>query len=366
MKKLENKVAVIYGDGNIGGAIAKAFAREGAMVFLTGRTRKKLEAIAGEILADGGTIETTQLDALDEPAVTGHMNELIKKTGKIDISFNAIGIPQKGIQGIPLTDLPVEGFLLPITTYTQSHFLTAKVAARHMVNQGKGVILMHTPNASRISPPFVGGMVPAWAAIEALCRSISVECGQRGVRSVCLLTTGIPETSLIDEVWDIHGKAHGITFDQFHSVMESQTHRHRLTTLAELTNAALFVAIINARQWWTGNPGIEGSTNKLNDEFTYRYEPHHYSKQKITEFIPGKKVVWHVIDSQINFVEKKDEWTDTKIIFELSAHGNLTQVKFTHLGLVPDGECYKDCSNAWGGYIKNSLRKFIAESQPLV
>lgn len=85
-------------------------------------------------------------------------------------------------------------------------------------------------------------MVPAWAAIEGLCRSLSVEFGQYGVRSVCLLTTGIPETSLIDEVWDIHGKAHGITFEQFHSVMESRTHRNRLTTLKELTDAALFVA----------------------------------------------------------------------------------------------------------------------------
>jgi NAD(P)-dependent dehydrogenase (short-subunit alcohol dehydrogenase family) len=111
-----------------------------------------------------------------------------------------------------------------------------------MVKQGNGVILMHTPNASHISPPFVGGMVPAWSAIEALCRSLSVECGEQGVRSVCLLTTGIPETPLIDEVWEIHGKAHGITFEQFHSMMEGNTHRKRLTTLKELTNAAVFVA----------------------------------------------------------------------------------------------------------------------------
>ncbi len=101
---------------------------------------------------------------------------------------------------------------------------------------------MHTPNASRISPPFVGGMVPAWAAMEALCRSVSVECGPQGVRAVCLLTTGILETSLIDEVWNIHRKAHGITFEQFHAVMEGMTHRKRLTTLEELTNTAIFVA----------------------------------------------------------------------------------------------------------------------------
>lgn len=242
MKRLENKVAIIYGDGTVGGAIAKAFTRDGARVFLTGRTTAKLDAIAGEIEAVGGTIEISQLDALDGMAVEEHMSEVIKKAGKIDISFNAIGIPQQGIQGIPLIELSMESFSLPITTYTQSHFVTAKAAARRMVKQGQGVILMHTPNASRISPPFVGGMVPAWAALEALCRSLSVECGQQGVRAVCLHTTGIPETSLIDEVWDIHGKAHGITFEQFNSMMVERTHRGRLTTLAELTNAAVFAA----------------------------------------------------------------------------------------------------------------------------
>jgi NAD(P)-dependent dehydrogenase (short-subunit alcohol dehydrogenase family) len=242
MKRLEKKVAVVYGDGAIGAAVAKAFAREGAMVFLTGRTVAKLDAIAKEILPTEGGVETAQVDALDEKAVEKHLRDVIKKTGRIDISFNAIGIPQKGIQGIPLTELSVESFSLPIITYTQSHFVTAKAAARRMSSQGHGVILMHTPNASRLSPPFVGGMVPAWAAMEGLCRSLSVECGDKGVRAACLLTTGIPETKLIDEVWDIHGKAHGISFEQFHGVMEGMTHRRRLTTLKELTDAAVFVA----------------------------------------------------------------------------------------------------------------------------
>jgi NAD(P)-dependent dehydrogenase (short-subunit alcohol dehydrogenase family) len=242
MKRLENKVAVVYGDGTVGGAMAKAFAREGATVYLTGRTSKKLDAIASEILAGGGSVDVARLDALDEKAVEEHMDQIINKAGRIDVSFNAIGIPQKGIQGIPLTELSLESFFLPIKTYAQSHFITAKAAARRMVKQGHGVIIMHTPNASRLSPPFVGGMVPAWAAMEALCRSLSVECGQSEVRAVCLHSTGIPETPLIDEVWEIHGKAHGISFEQFHSVMEGSTHRKRLTTLKELTNAAVFVA----------------------------------------------------------------------------------------------------------------------------
>ncbi|HKZ37262.1 MAG TPA: SDR family oxidoreductase [Chryseolinea sp.] len=242
MKKLEHKVAVVYGDGTTGGAIAKAFAREGAKIFLTGRTITKLDSIAEEILSGGGAIEIAKLDALDEQAVEKHMAEIISKAGTIDISYNAIGIPQTGIQGTALTELSLESFSLPLTIYPQSHFITAKAAAKRMVKQGHGVIIMHTPNASKISQPFIGGMPSTWAAMEALCRSLSVECGQYGVRSVCLHTTAIPETPLIDEVWDIHGKAHGITFEQFHSVMESKTHRRRLTSLEELTNAAVFVA----------------------------------------------------------------------------------------------------------------------------
>jgi len=135
------------------------------------------------------------------------------------------------------------------------------------------------------------------------------------------------------------------------------------TFLVDQSPEEAFDAIINVNGWWTGNPGIEGSTDKINDEFTYRYEPYHYSKQKITELIPGKKVVWLVTDSNINFVEDKQEWTGTKISFEITKQDDQTQVKFTHIGLLPDIECYNDCSNAWGGYIQNSLRSLITEGK---
>lgn len=242
MKKLENKVAVVYGDGATGAAIAKAFARGGATVFLTGRTSTKLKVIADEVLAGGGAIETARLDALDEQAVERHMVEIIKKTGKIDISYNAVGIPQTGIQGIPLTEISLESFSLPLTTYLQSHLITARAAGKRMVTQGNGVIIMQTPTPGRISQPFMGGIGPAWAALEALYRSLSVEWGRYGIRSVCLHTTAVPETPLIDEVYEIHGKSHGTSYEQFHAVMEGRTHRGRLTTLDELTNAAVFVA----------------------------------------------------------------------------------------------------------------------------
>ena len=129
------------------------------------------------------------------------------------------------------------------------------------------------------------------------------------------------------------------------------------------TPKEVFAAINNVRGWWTGEPGIEGSTDKLGDEFTYRYTPHHYSKQKITEFIPGKKIVWLVVDSSINFVKDKNEWKGTKITFEIAKKGDKTEVRFTHVGLVPDIECYGACSNAWGSYIKGSLRNLISKGK---
>ena len=123
------------------------------------------------------------------------------------------------------------------------------------------------------------------------------------------------------------------------------------------TPEEVFAAINNVRGWWSGE--IEGSTDKLGDVFTYRYEDVHYSKQKITEFISGKKVVWHVLDGKLNFTRDKTEWTGTDITFEISKKGGKTEVRFTHVGLVPEFECFKDCSNAWGFYIKGSLRNLI-------
>jgi hypothetical protein len=118
-----------------------------------------------------------------------------------------------------------------------------------------------------------------------------------------------------------------------------------------------FAAINNVRGWWSGE--IDGSTDKLGDEWTYRYKDVHYSKQKITELVPGKKVVWLVLDSYLNFIKDKSEWNGSKITFEIAKKGHKTEVRFTHVGLVPDHECYGACSNAWGGYINGSLRSLI-------
>jgi hypothetical protein len=121
-----------------------------------------------------------------------------------------------------------------------------------------------------------------------------------------------------------------------------------------------YAAINNVRGWWTGEPGIGGITDKIGEEFTYTYKPYHYSKQKITELVPGKRIVWHITESNLSFIEDKDEWTGTDIVFEISKKGGKTEVRFTHRGLVPKIECYSACSDAWGSYITGSLRKLIA------
>ena len=132
------------------------------------------------------------------------------------------------------------------------------------------------------------------------------------------------------------------------------------TTFAvDQTPEEAFAAINNVRGWWTGDPGVEGSTDKLGDEFTYRYEDVHYSKQKITELVPGKKVVWLVSDARLNFAKDKTEWKGTEITFEISKKGKQTEIRFTHVGLVPQFECFDSCSDAWGSYINGSLRKLI-------
>lgn len=119
----------------------------------------------------------------------------------------------------------------------------------------------------------------------------------------------------------------------------------------------VFDAINNVRGWWSGE--ISGRTDKLGAEFTYRYQDLHRSTQKITELVPGKKVVWHVQDSRINFVEDRDEWNDTDIVFEITRRGDKTEMHFTHIGLVPKIECYGKCAGAWGFYINESLKSLI-------
>lgn len=129
------------------------------------------------------------------------------------------------------------------------------------------------------------------------------------------------------------------------------------TILVDRTPAEVFTAINNVRGWWSEE--IEGNTDKLNDEFMYRYRDVHYCKMKLTEVVADKKVVWLVQDNHFSFTQDKSEWVGTQISFEISAEGGMTRLRFTHLGLVPEYECYNVCEEAWSNYIGNSLYGLI-------
>src|SRR5262245_24264128 len=190
---LEKKIAVIDGAGGaMGGAVAKACAREAASVFLTGRNINKVDAVAKEIIAAGGKAESAQVDALDEQAVDRHLQFVIDKAGRVDISFNAVGIPTAKILGVPLTELEVEPFSLPIPTYATSSFVPARMAARRMFANKSGVIMTVTALHSRTGLPLVGGYGPAMAAKEALTRDLSAELAPHGIRVVGLRPQAMP------------------------------------------------------------------------------------------------------------------------------------------------------------------------------
>jgi 3-oxoacyl-[acyl-carrier protein] reductase len=231
---LENKVAVIYGAGGpIGGAVARAFAREGARVFLAGRTKAKLDKVAGEIRSNGGVADTAVVDALDERTVDEYVDAVVDQAGYIDISFNLISYG--GVQE-PLTEISVDDFTRPITTATRTQFLTTRAAAWHMVRRGSGVILAFGGSGPHTLPG-LGGFKVALDAIEGLRRQWACELGRHGIRVVTLKTGGVPE-SLPDTVTGRHEIIAGL---------QQAALLNRTATLADVGNVAAFVASDQAR-----------------------------------------------------------------------------------------------------------------------
>jgi 3-oxoacyl-[acyl-carrier protein] reductase len=230
----ENKVAVIYGaGGSIGGAVARAFAREGARVSLAGRTQSKLDKVADQIRANGGVADTAAIDALDERTVDEYVDSVVEVAGYIDISFNVISY---GDVQEPLTEISVEDFIRPITTAMRSQFLTTRAAARHMVGRGSGVILAFGGDGAQTLPG-LGGFKVALDAIEGLRRQWACELGPNGIRVVTLKTGGVPE-SLPDTE---SGR------DEIIASIQEATLQKRAATLADVGNVAAFVASDQAR-----------------------------------------------------------------------------------------------------------------------
>ena len=235
---LEGKNAVIYGGGgSVGGAVARAFAGEGANVSLAGRTREPLETVVADIEGAGGRAEAAVVDALDEQAVDEHVGGIAERAGSIDVSFNAISI--QDVQLIPLVDMSREDFMSPIVTGMTTHFSTARAAGRHMAAQGSGAILTFSASAARAYFPgvHVGGFGIACVAIEAFTKQLAAELGHDGIRVNCLRAEGMPESweGASTEEWSA-------STDEIKAFLEQRSLLGRVTMLADVGNAAAFLA----------------------------------------------------------------------------------------------------------------------------
>jgi 3-oxoacyl-[acyl-carrier protein] reductase len=240
MGLLDDKTAVIYGGGGaIGGAVARAFAREGAAVHLAGRHIGPVETVAAEIRANGGRAEATALDVLDQAAVEQFVAHVAEQGGAVDVSFCAIGLGDA--QGTRLVEMRHEQFALPIMTAMQSQFITATAAARYMTARGSGVILAITAQVARKPYPEIGGFGVACAAIEAFCRQLAAEVGPRGVRVVCLRSSGSPDAPGVDAAWTKLADNAGVSRAAWEARMADATLLKRMPRLAEAANAAVLM-----------------------------------------------------------------------------------------------------------------------------
>ena len=228
---LNGRNAVVYGGGgSIGGAAARAFAREGARVFLAGRNAEPLEAVAAQIRGAGGLAETAILDALNQQAVNEHADDVAASAGSLDISLNVI---QHGdVQGTPMSAMYLEDYLRPVSTAVQTTFITAQAAARHMMEQKSGVILAFGGSGTQEPGQYLGGLITAFEAIEAMRRQLAVELGPHGIRVVTLRSGGIPESLP-------PGMAGGTEIAE---AIREATMLKRAATLEDVGNAAVFAA----------------------------------------------------------------------------------------------------------------------------
>lgn len=235
MTLLAGKNAIVYGaGGRIGTAVASAFAEEGARVFLAGRTRARLEPVASRIRAAGGSAEVAEVDALDSQAVDDHA-DTVAAEGGLDISFNLIA--HGDVQGAPLIDMALADYERPVLTAVRTQFLTARAAARHMVKQRSGVILLFGGAGEPVREFSVGGLQVAFHALEAMRRQLAAELGPHGIRAVTLRTGGIPETLPAG----FQGRA------ELEENIAGKTMLGRAATLADVGAVAAFVASDRAR-----------------------------------------------------------------------------------------------------------------------
>lgn len=242
---LQDKVVIVHGGGGaIGGACARAFGREGARVFLAGRTPEPLQRVAADIVAAGGQASCATLDVLDPSAVRAHADHVAAQAGRIDVCLNAVGFFH--VQGIAFLDLAAEDYLHPIDHYTRANFNTAQAAARHMARQRAGVLLsLSTPGARLSGGGFLGNGV-ASAAVEAFSRILAGELGGHGIRVICLRPDAIPEALALSHSAKVFASAAAESGVSIEAMLAERaagaTLLGRLPTLAQVADCAAFLA----------------------------------------------------------------------------------------------------------------------------
>ncbi|MFJ1756327.1 SDR family NAD(P)-dependent oxidoreductase [Kitasatospora sp. NPDC088134] len=241
---LADRTAVVYGAGSIGGAVARAFVREGARVFVASRGEAGLKELAHDVESAGGSLVTAQVDAFDRDAVDGFLDSVVERTGGLDVSFCATATRRPGgSQGSALGELSYEDFALPIVDFTRAQFTTANAAAARMVPNGRGVIMMATAAPSRVPFPYTAGFGPAWAAVEAFARTLAAELGPAGVRVLGLHSAGSPdaqrsvETTLATDLPELPARAAG-----WQERAAARNLLGRWPSLADVGNMAAFMA----------------------------------------------------------------------------------------------------------------------------
>ena len=258
---LTGKTAIIYGGGGgIGGGVARTFAREGARVFVVGRTREPLEMVAKEIVAGGGSAAVAVLDALDERAVDEHMAAVVAETGRVDVSLNLVS--RGDVQGRPLVDLSTDDLLRAVVTGLKANFVTARAAARQMVAQGGGVILHLNSASGAAAMPGMGSTGPADAAVEAFMRYLAAEVGPNGIRVCGIWTAGVAETLTDESIAAVAG-AGGPTAEQALQMIAGMSALRRVPRLADVAEVAAFLASDRAA-------GITGSMTNVTSGLVLR------------------------------------------------------------------------------------------------
>jgi 3-oxoacyl-[acyl-carrier protein] reductase len=238
---LEGKTAVVYGAGGaIGGAVARAFAAEGASVELTGRSAEPLETVAASVSQAGGHARVAVVDAHDQAAVEDHLKRVIEETGRVDVSFNAVGLGY--VIGEPLVEASVDDFATSVQRAMRTQFVTATAAGRQMAAAGSGVILTITATPARMPLPNQGSLGVVGAAVEALCRQLAVDLGPHGVRVICLRSAGSPDAPGVDYAITVSAERAGISRQAFEDQLAEQTLLRRLPRLAEVGAVAALMA----------------------------------------------------------------------------------------------------------------------------